>query len=402
MSTPYFAPELALRIAGEPIPAALRAALTSVQLQSSLNAAGRVEVGIANEGLRWLDHPLLEIDTELSLGLGYAPATPTSMFSGAITGHSATFPSAAIPTLTVAAQDRMRGLAEGRKARWFAIPIPTVGNTPLPDLAVTGIVAAENGLIPIHEPVGAALSVILGGVEAAAAIDDAGAMQKVIRKQEDESDFDFLMRIALENGWELLIDHADPLGGRKLRFFSPLDHLTPDLTLAYGRSLVDFTPRLSVVGQVVSVTAYVWVARLKTQLAIRVGWDWDRAELSIEVRPALTPMGGGRDDLLIGEPVTPYSAPRTIVSHLIPKLNQRLTGTGSAIGDPRIVPGAVIRFEGLGAEFGGLYRVTSATHTIDGSGYRTTFDVRKEIWFGSIPLPDQGAVPVRVAAPGLS
>ena len=54
--------------------------------------------------------------------------------------------------------------------------------------------------------------------------------------------------------------------------------------------------------------------------------------------------------------------------------------------------GRVVQLEGLGREFGGRYRITSATHTIDSSGYRTSFEGRKEIWFGSIPALDQGAV----------
>ena len=37
------------------------------------------------------------------------------------------------------------------------------------------------------------------------------------------------------------------------------------------------------------------------------------------------------------------------------------------------------------------------THTLDSSGFRTQFEARKEIWFGSIPLADQGAVPVRLS-----
>ena len=39
----------------------------------------------------------------------------------------------------------------------------------------------------------------------------------------------------------------------------------------------------------------------------------------------------------------------------------------------------------------------AAVTPIDGGGYRTTFELRKEIWFGSIPLSDQGAVPVRIS-----
>ena len=69
------------------------------------------------------------------------------------------------------------------------------------------------------------------------------------------------------------------------------------------------------------------------------------------------------------------------------------------MGNNKILPGTVLQFEGLGREFGGLYRVTSATHTIDSGGYKTQFEVRKEIWFGSIPLNEQGAVPVGIRNP---
>jgi hypothetical protein len=96
--------------------------------------------------------------------------------------------------------------------------------------------------------------------------------------------------------------------------------------------------------------------------------------------------------------MTPSSIPRKLVAELIPKLNKRLTATGSTLGDTRIRAGAVLRIEGVGEEFGGLYRVTNATHTLDQGGYRTGFEARQEIWFGSIPPADQGAVPVRMSA----
>ena len=196
----------------------------------------------------------------------------------------------------------------------------------------------------------------------------------------------------------MIVDHADPLGGRKLRFFSPLGHLTPDVELAWGRSLLEFTPRLTKVGQVASITAYVWIQQIKKAFAVTVGWDWDRMQLTLAIEPADMPVTAAGRDIVIKKPISPLAAPREIVSRLIPKLNQRLTGSGSTVGDPLIRPGAVLKLEGLGVEFSGLYRVTSATHSIDSGGYRTSFQVRKEIWFGSIPLPDQGAVPVRLAS----
>lgn len=403
MTAPRHVPDFALRIGGDAAPAALRASVTGVTFQASLDAASRVDVALANDRLRWLDHPLLAVRSELELFVGYRPQPLQRMFRGRVVSHSASFPSSGMPTLTVAAQDRLTDLGQGTKERWFAISIPSVGEFPLPDLAVGAIVSAQNLLLPLFDPVGAALSVIIGGVEAVAALDDAGAMQKLIRKQQGETDLDFLLRISHENGWELLVDHAGPLGGHQLRFFSALGHLSPDLTLGYGRSLIDFTPRLSEVGQIAAITAFVWVARIKQSFAVTVGWDWDRAQLTIAIAPGGDAPPADRQaasEVKIDEPLTPASAPRRILGELVPKLSRRLTGSGSTLGDPRIVPGAVLRLEGLGVQFSGLWRVTSATHTLDTGGYRTSFEVRKDIWFGQIPLPAQGAVPIALTARG--
>ena len=101
----------------------------------------------------------------------------------------------------------------------------------------------------------------------------------------------------------------------------------------------------------------------------------------LDDRQNLKPTQSESSHYIIEEPVTPVSAPRIIFRELIPRLNQRLTGSGSTVGDPRIRAGAVLQLEGVGEQFGGLYRVTSATHTIDSGGYQTGFEVRKEIWF---------------------
>jgi uncharacterized protein len=92
--------------------------------------------------------------------------------------------------------------------------------------------------------------------------------------------------------------------------------------------------------------------------------------------------------------VTLASAPRMIIAKLLPKLNRRLTASGSCVGDPRIRAGGVLQVEGVGETYGGRYRIAGATHTLDASGYRTAFDLRKEIWFGSIPPASQGALTI--------
>ena len=397
MDRARFAPEFNLLLNGQPMPAELRASILSVRCQTGYEGLDEVEITIANEKLRWLDTPLFALDTGLSLKVGYAPAPLVQVFDGDIVAHGAAFPSGAMPTMTVTAHDRRHNMSDGKKVRWFAIPLPCPGNLPLPDIATASIVTLENLMIPIFDPVGAALSIILGGVDMFVAVTDPGSAQKVIRKQDNESDYDFLNRLAMQNGWDILVEHDGPVGGHALRFTSSLDNLSADFTFGWGHSLIDFTPRISQVGQLFTVGGFVWIPAIKMTFTVTLGFDWDRMALSLAIYPGAVPIGMKPGDYMIEEPLTATSLPRKLVSELIPRLNKRLTASGTVIGEPTLRAGDVIRIEGTGQEFGGLYRATSVTHTIDGGGFRTSFGARKEIWFGSIPAPDQGAVPVRVS-----
>jgi hypothetical protein len=396
MAQSVFVPDFRIEIDGERIPAAMRASTSSVTLDQGFDGADRVDMSIANPNLRWLDNPLLRMDHEFVLSLGYAQAPPTQVFSGNIVAVAATFPQSGGPAMTVTAQDRRQKLKQGKKVRWFAIPVPMVGNFPLPDIATASLVTLENIMLPIMDPVGAAIAVLIGGIEMVSSIADPGTAQKFIRKQANESDYDFLAKIARENGWDMYVDHSGPLGGRLLRFQSSLDNLEPDVTLRYGRSLVDFAPRITAVGQIISVTGYVWVPQIKMVFNITVGFDWDRMALTLMIYPGVVPLGQAAGENLIKDPLTPASAARRLIGEIIPRLNRRLTASGTCIGDPRIKPGGVLRIEGVGEQFGGLYRVTSVQHSIGNAGYHTRFELRKEIWFGSIPPADQGALPIRI------
>lgn len=423
MMNERYIPDFRVYIDGQAIPAALRAAITSVSYQTGFEGADRVELALANLDLRWLDHPLLASRRQLRLELGYAPDQLAQMFVGEIVGQSATFPGGGAPTLTVAAQDARHRMQEGSKVRWFAIPGQS-SNRPIPDPLIVGAVSAEHRLVALLDPLSSALSVLIGRAEEVSSNKSSDPLdrQRVIRRQHGESDYQFLARIAKENDWHMLIDHRGPLGGYQLRFLAPAEHLAPELTLQYGRSLLDFSPRISEVGQILAVSVPVWVSAIKMEFLVTVAWDWERQSLDLTITPSYNVQSGRnvlpevysamenkaqtdserqairasaeradqeqqkRDRqpsvMLVDEVVTTGTAARMIVSKLIPRLNQRLTGSGSTVGDPRIRTGAVLQIEGLGRQFSGLYRVTSASHTLDSGGYRTGFEVRREIWLG--------------------
>jgi hypothetical protein len=387
---PRYAPEFSLRINGDALPAALRGAVSSVSYTDGIEGADRVEVTFANPGLRWLDHPLLAVDNGFRLSIGYAPDPLEEVFVGEITGVEPTFPSGGMPTIRVTAQDFLQRLTRGTKDRSFLLNIPSIGNFPLPDVAIAALVSGTNLLIPYPDPVGGAISAIM---TLATYLAFPQFAQLGVRKQTNQSDFQFLSQISKANGWEMYIDHTLDPHGYVLRFQFLIQDYAPSLTLKWGSSLMEFTPRLTTVGDVFGVSARVWVDSLKMEFVILVSWDYDRASLNLQIYPSLVGDLGSvvgkekADKTLSIKPTGFAQTPQKILTELLPRLNNRLTGSGSTVGDLRIKAGRVINFEGLGQQFSGLYRITSAAHSMDSGGYKTSFQVRKEVWFGSIPLP---------------
>jgi phage protein D len=386
---PTYAPSYTVRIDGQPLPTALRAAITSLRYEDGLQGADRVELVLANDGLQWLDHPLLRVDAGLTLDIGYAGTPLETVFVGEITGVEAAFPSDGMSTVTVVSHDFLQRLTLGTKDRAFALSLPCIGKFPLPDPYVAALVTGTNLLIPAVDPVGAALSFL--ALLVAYAIDPLEAA-RAIRIQQGQSDFDFLSGLAQENGWELYIDHTAQPQGFVLRFHFLMQD-PPSVTLTWGESLVDFMPRVSTVGQVAAVATRIWVSAIKAEFVVVLGWDYDRAAFDLEIFPGL----GDLDELLGSDrargvlridAVGPATAPNTILGELLGRLNNRLTASGTSIGNPALKAGRVIDVDGLGGEFGGLYRLTSCTHTIDGGGFRTSFEARKEVWFDSISWPN--------------
>lgn len=421
---PKYAPEFAITINDSPIPASLRASITSIRLEDGvpsmlghtddeglLNAADRVEIEIANVDLRWLQNHirglgfqpfptdlkigpgrvknasalafgvvpaaiqqvlaeetpdgLFDIDNKLMLAMGYAPALLEDMFLGEITGVEADFPTGGMPTMRVVAHDYLHRLADGKYARGFG---------PLPDWFIAAILSAENILLPAIDPlVGAASTgmTVLNRI-----------FHKNGRKQRG-SDLEMLKEIADAYDADFWVD------GNVLclsRFVGK--EFESRLTLEWGRSLLSFSPKITTIGQVVGVAVKFTIPLIPLDFMMTVAWDFEREALKVAVVPGA--VAGTLKTVMNGPILTTLNrtlqSPGDIASSAIAitrllrnTLNNRLTGKGTAVGDPRIRAGAIIRLDGLGPDFSGNYRVTSATHTIDGSGYRTAFSVRKEI-----------------------
>ncbi len=388
---PRYAPAFKLRINDTDLPAALRSSVTSVRYQDGVNAADRVEVGFANANLRWLQNHIrglgfrpfptgitlgpvgrldavpagtFDLDNKLSLAMGYAPDPLEEMFLGEVTGVQVSFPNGGMPTMTLVAHDYLNRLSRGKYARGFG---------PLADALVVMILSAENLLIPLIDPTITAISAAMTALNV--------IFKGTGTKQEGESDLQLLSKIAAQYDADFWVD------GNVLYLSRFMKEYTPRLTLTWGESLLDFSPRVSTIGQVAGVAMKFTLRELPLDFLVTVAWDFDRETLAVSVVPGIAAAAAksvvGPAFTIIDQPISSpadiANSALVIVRELRNKLNNRLTGSGSAIGDPRIRANAIVRLAGLGQDFSGDYRVTSATHSVDTSGYRTSFEVRKEI-----------------------
>jgi phage protein D len=387
---PAYAPQYSLRINGGELPAAVRSTVTSVRYQDGQNAADRVEVAFANPDLRWLQNHIkglgfqpfptgvkigpvraaeaapegtFDIANKLELAIGYAPDPLEDVFVGDVTGVQVSFPNGGMPSMTMVAHDRLQRLSEGKASRGFG---------PLEDAFVAAILSAENLLIPTIDPAITAASTALTAINII--FNGSGI------KQTGQSDFELLQEIAQRYDADFWVE------GDVLYLSRFIKEYEPRLTLTWGESLLDFSPKMSTVGQVAAVSVRFTLREIPLSFLVTVFWDFDRESVGISVVPGEAAGAAG----IAGPALTlidrPIRSPADVVasalflySELRKKLNNRLTGSGSAVGDPRIRAGAVIRLEGLGPDFSGDYRVASASHSLDGGGYKTSFEVRKEI-----------------------
>jgi uncharacterized protein len=384
-------PSYALSINGTQIPTSLSSSISGVTFESGLNAASRVEIQIANPGLEWLQSHinglgflpfptgalpgpiptpnfqatgLFDMNNALSLSLGYADESLTNVFEGEITGIEASMQSGGMPTLTVVAHDKLQRLSQGSYGRGFG---------PLPDVLIAIILSGENLLLPAIDPTITAASTAIAVVNFI--FNGSG------RKQKAQTDLEVLQEIAKYYDADFWVEGSTLYLSRFMKEYSP------SVTLNWGESLLEFSPRLSTVGQYFGVGVKFTLREIPLSFTVVVSWNFNAQTLAVAVVPSGTEAYLksliGPIDTIINRPI---SSPPDIIDSaffltrkLRNALNNRLTATASAVGDPAIVANAVVQFNGVGPDFSGNYRVTNATHVIDSNGYRTNFKARKEI-----------------------
>lgn len=353
----FYAPAFAVRLGRNDLMRDLLVGVSQVEVSLALGATSRFSFTATdcynhkkNEfetslGANAIE--LLNFGTEIDIYMGYGDARSVPrMVSGMITEVTTSFPETGSPELVIAGYDHGFPLTLGKNSRTWSKSL---------DSDAAREIAAYNNL--------------------QAKIDTTTEKHAQI-EQNQESDWEFLKKLADRNHFELFIDEQ-----RTLHFAAPNDKATEVVRLAWGAGLLSFKPEANLAGQVARVEVYGWdraqkkaivgVARAGEESGLRGNSAGQR--LARFVRdPAKQPV------LRLRQPVfTQSEADARAKAALNERAKQFLTGEAEAIGLPDLRPDRNVLLDRLGAPFSKTYYIHEATHKIDGNGYRTRLKVKE-------------------------
>jgi phage protein D len=353
----FYAPAFAVRLGRQDLVRDLLVPVSQIEVDMVLGAASRFTFTVPNTYSHKLHAfktgrgddvlNLLTFGAEIDVCMGYGDAKSTPIaVSGMITEITTNFPDGGSPELSVAGYDHGFALTIGKNSRTW---------TKAKDSDAAHEIASFNNLNAIIE---------------------ATKEQHPQIEQNQESDWEFLKKLADRNHFELFVDER-----KTLHFAPPNDKATAIVRLDYKEGLLSFKPEANLAGQIAQVEVYGWNPKTKKEI---VGKATAGEESGLTGKSAGQRLNAFVRDpskkptLRLRQPVfTQAEADSRAKAALNEKAKQFLTGEGETIGLPEIRPDRNVELAKLGAPFSKTYYIQQATHKIDASGYRTRFKVKE-------------------------
>lgn len=353
----FYAPAFSIRVGGSDLIRDWRVAISQVEVDLQLGATSRFSFTISNafehEKRVFLSLTKRDLLAELTFGtsveimMGYGDAKSTPlMMKGMITEIGTNFPDGDTPELSISGYDHGFPLTVGKSSRTWSKKRDS--------FAVKEIAGFHNLNSVIEET----------------------KTEHALIQQDQETDWEFLKKLADNNTYEILVDERSTL-----RFGPQRKKDSAVATLTYGEGLLSFKPEANLAGQVARVEVYGWDLQNKKEflgVAIagqEVGKDGKPASQSMKnlIRdPSKLPT------LRLRQPVRSQAeANEKAAKALHEKADKFLTGDGECIGLPDLRPDRNVELAKLGPLFSKTYYIQQTTHKIDSSGYRTRFKVKE-------------------------
>ncbi|HET9532618.1 MAG TPA: contractile injection system protein, VgrG/Pvc8 family [Blastocatellia bacterium] len=345
----FYAPAFRILVNGKDLLSEMFMEIASVQVDNTLKGADRFSFTVNstfNFQTREFEHltDLFAFGSPVVISMGYQDVRSLAlMHRGMVTAVQTSFPASGLPQINVSGYDLTYCMTKGKKSRnWEKKK----------DSDIVAQIAREYGLNPVTE-------------------DTRVEHPKI--EQSQESDFQFLEKLAERNGYELYAFDRD------LFFRPPSNDETAVIALEWGKGLVSFSPEINISEQISKVEVRGWDVNTKKEIVGTAGQgdepgrDSNRRSGAEIVKSICKDAG----ELKVRIPVySKQEAERRAEAILKKRSELFVQGSGESIGLPEILADKNIELKGLGKLFSKSYYVEQSTHTISTSGYKTTFKVK--------------------------
>lgn len=352
----FFVPAFTIEVGGKDLVRERAIGVNQVDVDLALSAAGRFSFTVVNcyshkkqAFLNGVGNPVLDVLTfgaSVKIAMGYRDHQRLPvLLTGVITEISTNFNESGSPELTVSGYDHSFPMMLGKRSQSWS---------KRKDSDVVAALANEHNLDTDIETT---------------------REERPQIEQNQESDLEFLKKLATRNHYEFYVDAQ-----KKLRFGPPRDRGTGVVQLNYGQGLLSFKPEANLAAQVTEVHVYGWNKERKEayvgkavagEESGRTGKGKSGGEL---VRAAI-----GKPAILeLRQPVfSAAEAKRRAEAVLNDHAKKYLTGDAECLGLPALLPDCNVTFGQLGEKFSRTYYIQQTVHKVDASGYRTRVKVKE-------------------------
>jgi phage protein D len=345
----FYVPAYQIVVDGSDVIQDLFMEIASVQVDNTLKGADRFTFTVNSTfDLELREFAYLEdlfaFGNSVEIYMGYKDAgTLPLMLRGKVTAVQTSFPAAGLPQITVSGYDLSYCMTKGQESDSWADKT---------DSEIVAEIADLFGLNPI--------------------VEDTKVKHPKTDKVE-QSYMQFLEKLAERNGYEVYVFDFD------LYFRPPANDEDAVVALEWGKGLLSFSPEINIAEQVTKVEVRGWDISSKREIVGTAakgdepGRDAGRRSGG-ELVQGICP---DRSELKIRIPVFSKQEADQWARAILKKRAEKLVqGSGESIGLPEIRADQNIELKGLGELFSRTYYVEQSTHTINTSGYRTTFKVK--------------------------
>lgn len=323
----FYVPRFTVGIDGEEFQES-RGVISNLTVDTLLDGADRFSLTLnylfdrETERFVDLDWGRFRTGASVEISMGYGDRLEP-MFVGRINSVRPTFPSEGGPTVDVSGYSLLHDMMRGTESRSW-------------DEQTDSFAARD----------------VAGNYEfSELSIEETGVKQRKI-KQDRESDYRFIKRLAGNNDFEFAV-RLDAV-----YFGPPREDSSPEVTLQYGESLSSLSLELTDTRQVSEVEVRHWDPKRKTEIVGSAKLDGEDMGKKVLRRPVWST----------------EEATRLAEAELNTIMNGQIRGSGETLGIPEIRAGKMLEVAGID-EFSDTYYVTGATHRVGEPGYSTSFQL---------------------------